>query len=56
MAAITGQREGAMASAVRITRYTPEQYLAMERKADFKGEYAGGFITAMSGAVGGRIR
>ncbi len=28
-----------MASAARITRYTPEQYLAMERKADFKSEY-----------------
>ena len=27
-----------MASAA-ITRYTPEQYLAMERKADFKSEY-----------------
>jgi Uma2 family endonuclease len=39
-----------MASAQRITRYTPEQYLAMERKADFKSEYDGGFITAMAGA------
>ena len=39
-----------MASAARITRYTPEQYLAMERKADFKSEYDGGFITAMAGA------
>jgi Uma2 family endonuclease len=38
-----------MASATRITRYTPEQYLAMERKADFKSEYDGGFITAMAG-------
>jgi Uma2 family endonuclease len=38
-----------MASAARITRYTPEQYLAMERKADFKSEYDGGFITAMAG-------
>ena len=28
-----------MASAARITRYTPEQYLEMERKADFKSEY-----------------
>jgi Uma2 family endonuclease len=39
-----------MASAARVTRYTPEQYLAMERKADFKSEYDGGFITAMAGA------
>jgi Uma2 family endonuclease len=39
-----------MASATRITRFTPEQYLAMERKADFKSEYDGGFITAMAGA------
>lgn len=39
-----------MASAARITRYTPEQYLAMERKADFKSEYDSGFITAMAGA------
>lgn len=39
-----------MASAARSTRYTPEQYLAMERSADFKSEYDGGFITAMAGA------
>jgi Uma2 family endonuclease len=39
-----------MASATRITRYTPEQYLAMERKADFKSEYDGGYIAAMAGA------
>jgi Uma2 family endonuclease len=39
-----------MASAVSTTRYTREQYLSMERKADFKSEYYNGFITAMSGA------
>jgi Uma2 family endonuclease len=39
-----------MASAARIARYTPEEYLELERKADFKSEYDGGFITAMSGA------
>jgi Uma2 family endonuclease len=50
MAAITGQVEDAMASAARITRFTAEQYLAMERKADFKSEYDGGYITAMAGA------
>ena len=38
-----------MATAAQITRFTPEQYLAMERKADFKSEYDGGFITAMAG-------
>jgi Uma2 family endonuclease len=42
--------EDAMASAARITRYTPDQYLAMERKADTKSEYDGGFITAMAGS------
>ena len=39
-----------MASAARITRYTPQQYIALERKADFKSEYDDGFITAMAGA------
>jgi len=39
-----------MASAARMTRYTPQQYLALERKADFKSEYCNGFITAMAGA------
>jgi Uma2 family endonuclease len=39
-----------MASAARITRFTPEQYLAMERKAEFRSEYDGGYITAMAGA------
>jgi Uma2 family endonuclease len=43
-------KEHAMASAAQISRYTPEQYLTMERKADFKSEYDGGFITAMAGA------
>jgi Uma2 family endonuclease len=38
-----------MGSAARITRSTPDQYLAMERMADFKSEYDGGFITAMAG-------
>jgi Uma2 family endonuclease len=46
----TTEMEIVMASAARITRYTPEQYLAMERKADFKSEYEGGFITGMAGA------
>jgi len=39
-----------MSTAAVNTRYTPEQYLALERKADFKSEYYHGFIYAMSGA------
>lgn len=33
-----------------ITRYTPEQYLAMERQAETKSEYYHGEIFAMAGA------
>jgi Uma2 family endonuclease len=32
------------------TRYTPEEYLEMERKAEYKSEYFDGEIFAMSGA------
>jgi Uma2 family endonuclease len=39
-----------MASAARMSRIAPEQYLALERKAEFKSEYYDGFITAMAGA------
>ena len=38
-----------MASAAVIPRITPRQYLALERKADFKSEYHDGFIIAMAG-------
>ena len=40
----------ASATAVIPKRYTPEEYLALERKADYKSEYCNGFIIAMSGA------
>ncbi|HZW35127.1 MAG TPA: Uma2 family endonuclease [Isosphaeraceae bacterium] len=39
-----------MASAAEIPRYTPAEYLALERKAKFKSEYHKGYITAMAGA------
>ncbi len=38
-----------MSTAVEV-RYTPEQYLALERKAEFKSEYIDGEIHPMSGA------
>jgi Uma2 family endonuclease len=37
-----------MASA-SVTRYTPAQYLALERDAEFRHEYYDGYITAMAG-------
>ncbi|HYW11902.1 MAG TPA: Uma2 family endonuclease [Longimicrobium sp.] len=33
-----------------LTRYTPEEYLALERNAEFKNEYIDGRIIAMTGA------
>jgi Uma2 family endonuclease len=36
-----------MASGAKIPRYTPEQYLALERKADYRSEYFNGVITAI---------
>lgn len=33
-----------------LTRYTPEEYLALERHAEFKSEYIDGRIVATSGA------
>jgi Uma2 family endonuclease len=33
-----------------LNRYTPEEYLALERHAEFKSEYIDGRIVAMSGA------
>jgi Uma2 family endonuclease len=37
-------------SSLAETWYTPEEYLALERKAPFKSEYINGQIYAMSGA------
>jgi Uma2 family endonuclease len=31
-------------------RYTPEEYIALEREADYKSEYIDGYIYAMAGA------
>ncbi len=39
-----------MASAALKRRYSPEEYLAIERVADFKSEYLDGTIVAMAGA------
>ncbi len=38
-----------MASAAFEKRFSPDEYLALERKADFRSEYHDGFITAMAG-------
>ena len=39
-----------MASAALKKRYTPEEYLVLERQAEFKSEYLDGIIIAMAGA------
>ncbi|ETX04060.1 MAG: hypothetical protein ETSY2_31015 [Candidatus Entotheonella gemina] len=39
-----------MSSAAVQPRYTSDQYLALERKADYKSEYINGHIVAMAGA------
>ena len=38
-----------MASAALKERYTPQEYLALERQAEFKSEYLDGIIVAMAG-------
>ena len=43
-------QEEAMSTAAVCRRYTPEEYLTLERKAEFKSEYLNGEIYAMSGA------
>jgi Uma2 family endonuclease len=37
-------------STAAVRRYTPEQYLALERHAEFKSEFYDGFLYAMAGA------
>ena len=39
-----------MATVAVQTYFTPEEYIAMERKAEFRNEYFSGQIVAMSGA------
>lgn len=39
-----------MATAAVRKRYSPTEYLALERKAEFKSEYCNGFIIAMAGS------
>lgn len=43
------EAEGGMSSQPKV-RYTPEEYLAVERKAAYKSEYFNGEIFAMAGA------
>ncbi len=38
-----------MSTATILKRYTPEEYLDLERKAAFRSEYRRGYITAMAG-------
>lgn len=45
-----------MATAAVTKRYTPEEYIALERKAGYKSEYCDGYIIAMSGASRDHIR
>lgn len=39
-----------MSAVLAETTYTPEDYLALERSADYKSEYVNGHIYAMTGA------
>ena len=38
-----------MAAPVHQRYYTPQEYLALEREADYKSEYIAGQVVAMSG-------
>lgn len=50
MAAASDHFGGDAMSAAEKLLYTPAEYLALERKAEFKSEYRDGFLYAMSGA------
>src|SRR5271165_4915242 len=50
MISSTTRPEAAMASAAPKKRYTPQEYLALERQAAYKSEYLDGNIIAMAGA------
>ncbi|MDQ4075352.1 MAG: Uma2 family endonuclease, partial [Chloroflexota bacterium] len=39
-----------MSSLPKTQYYTPEEYLALEREAEYKNEYLNGEIYAMTGA------
>jgi Uma2 family endonuclease len=49
MTSSTTEAEIGMASAALKKRYTPQEYLALERQAEFRSEYIDGSIVAMSG-------
>ena len=40
-----------MVAAAQPPRYTPEEYLALEREAEYRSEYVNGYIYAMSGGT-----
>jgi Uma2 family endonuclease len=50
----TTREEDVMASATEFHRFTPVQYLTLERKADFRSEYFDGVITAIPRANRGQ--
>lgn len=45
-----------MAALPKKKFYTPEEYLALEEKAEFRSEYNDGVITAMAGGTASHIR
>jgi len=45
-----------MTIAAPVRRYTPDEYLALEREAEYKSEYVDGYIYAMSGGTANHSR